>query len=230
MSLRKKPWVLPAVFTIVILVVGGLFIGSLVMKKHPLAADDIQSKLEQMYSGTIHQLSLTNDQFSAELLKDGAKYDVQGDVFTGNVLSLIQTTPAEKENPEILSEEEMRTLIAATYSEEIEQISLIESEDPPVYEVKIAKDQKLLNLSFDAYTGNKISESAEESVSENVLISKVQATAIALEQLAGEVEYVQFEQSNDGGFYLIEIDGEEDEAVFQIHAISGKIISVTWDD
>ena len=57
---------------------------------------------------------------------------------------------------------------------------------------------------------------------------------IALGQLQGEVEYVVFEKTKDGGYYLVEIeqDNEESddlEAVFQIHAISGEIVSVTWD-
>ena len=45
------------------------------------------------------------------------------------------------------------------------------------------------------------------------------------------MEYVTFEQTDDGGYYLVEIEqdneeGEDLEAVFQIHAITGEIISV----
>jgi len=64
-----------------------------------------------------------------------------------------------------------------------------------------------------------------------VLISEKQAMKIALGQLKGEVEDIEFVRTNDGGYYLVEIDDNKDnEATFQIHAISGKILSVTWDD
>ena len=68
--------------------------------------------------------------------------------------------------------------------------------------------------------------------STTVLISENQAIKIALGQLKGEVEDVEFVQTSDGGYYLVEIDDDDqdDEATFQIHAISGKILSVTWDD
>ena len=40
-----------------------------------------------------------------------------------------------------------------------------------------------------------------------------------------------YEKTNDGGYYLIEIEAADgQEGTFQIHAISGKIMSVTWDD
>ena len=49
------------------------------------------------------------------------------------------------------------------------------------------------------------------------------------------MEYVAFEKTDDGGYYLVEIeqDNEEEEdveAVFHIHAITGDIISVEWDN
>ena len=64
-----------------------------------------------------------------------------------------------------------------------------------------------------------------------VLISKNQAIKIALAQLKGEVDDVEFVQTSDGGHYLVEIevDDEDDErgdgAVYQIHAITGKVVS-----
>ena len=61
------------------------------------------------------------------------------------------------------------------------------------------------------------------------LISLGRAINIALEELKGEVEDATFEASSDGGYYLIEIDGDDVEAVFQIHAITGSILSVTYD-
>jgi len=94
-------------------------------------------------------------------------------------------------------------------------------------------------LVVNAFTGEVLSETVknepvEEEPTKNVIITKEQAIDIALGQLKGDVDKVEFESTSEGGFYLIEIeqdnkDADDIEAVFQIHAISGKIMSVTWD-
>lgn len=72
-------------------------------------------------------------------------------------------------------------------------------------------------------------EPQEQSV-EGPIITEQQAVQIALEQLKGEVDSVDFEETSEGGYYLVEIETQDDEATFQIHAVSGKVLSVTWDD
>jgi uncharacterized membrane protein YkoI len=63
------------------------------------------------------------------------------------------------------------------------------------------------------------------------LIKREQAITIAKTQLTGEVQYTTYEETSDGGYYLIEIESEDDrEAVIQVHGVSGEILSVTWDD
>ena len=63
------------------------------------------------------------------------------------------------------------------------------------------------------------------------LISESKAIEIAQSRLSGELEDVSFEKTNEGGYFLVEIDGDDDQdAVIQVHAISGKILSVTLDD
>lgn len=67
-----------------------------------------------------------------------------------------------------------------------------------------------------------------------VVLTEQQAIQIARRQLNGEVDDVDFVRTTDGGYYLvkieIDVDDGPDEATYQIHAISGKIMSVTWDD
>lgn len=62
------------------------------------------------------------------------------------------------------------------------------------------------------------------------IISQDRAVNIAHSQLKGEVDSVVYEKTKDGGYYLVEIDSEEDEAVFQIHAVSGEVLSITHDN
>ncbi len=64
-------------------------------------------------------------------------------------------------------------------------------------------------------------------------ITEKQAEQIALGQVKGEVDDIKFKHSGKTGqqYYLVEIDTPDDrEAAVQINAISGAVMSVTWDD
>lgn len=65
------------------------------------------------------------------------------------------------------------------------------------------------------------------------LLSEKQATAIALKEINGEVDSVDYEETPDGGYYFVEIeldDEEYDEAILQVHAVTGKILSIQYED
>ncbi|NYF23317.1 PepSY domain-containing protein [Sporosarcina sp. JAI121] len=231
MQFFKKSWFIPTLLTIVILMAGGLYIGSLINKKAPIAADDIRSQLESMYGGTVDQIVIEDDVYKVEMNRSGASYSAEIDAATGSVLSLVQTGEIKEEIPQVLSETKLKEIIARKYSGEAERISLNTSGKAPVYEVKLSKDPKFTKVTVDAITGKTISEKVKETTGENALITKENAIAIAQGQLKGEIDDVSYEKTNDGGYYLIEIEAADGrEGTFQIHAISGKIISVTWDD
>ncbi|TQR18299.1 PepSY domain-containing protein [Psychrobacillus soli] len=84
-------------------------------------------------------------------------------------------------------------------------------------------------------------ETKPETVT-TVLISEEQAIKKAQQQQKGTVESSSFVKTNEGGYYLIvmkatipEGDSKESakekktKATIQVHAISGKILSVTWE-
>ena len=237
MKFMKRPWLISSLFTVVILVVCGFYIGSLLTKENPLSEIEIKEQLESKYGGTVEEIAQEGDIYKTEMLRNGAVYSAEINAETGQVLSLIQLSEPKEKSPQLIEEEEARNIIAGKYTGEIERISLNKGGDVPIYEVEVAKNQALVTVIVDALAGEITSEIVKEELVENVLITKEEAVEIALGQLRGEVEYVTFEQTADGGFYLIEIeqdndddDGDDLEAVFQIHAISGEIISVSWED
>jgi len=63
-----------------------------------------------------------------------------------------------------------------------------------------------------------------------ILLTEQQVLSIASAQFTGEIEDVDFENAADGGYYLVEIDTAEEEVTVQIHAITGKILSVSFDE
>ena len=243
MNIVRKTWFIPLLFAGIILVVGIIYIGSLLSKEEQISSDEIQTQLEVMYEGTVDSLVMENGVYIAEMTRAGAVYAAEVDAVTGSVLSMNQLSEMvvepesepEPEPPEVLSEEEIRKVIAKEYEDEIERISLNKKSDAPFYEVEAVKNQVLVKVKVDAITGGIISAEPQEATSNNALISREQAIEIALGQLNGEVEDVEFEQTDDGGFYLIEIEqdndeGDDVEAVIQIHAITGEVITVDWDD
>ncbi|MEK4712430.1 PepSY domain-containing protein [Sporosarcina sp. FSL K6-5500] len=231
MHFLKKSWFIPSLLTLVLLTVGGFYIGSLINKQEPMAADTIRTQLESMYGGTVDRISITNGVYQAEMSRGEAVYSAEVDAMTGSVLSLTQTGEMKEEIPDVLSESKVKEIIAGKYSGETERISLITGGETLIYEVKLSKDPKFTKVTVDAMTGKIITETVKETTGENALITKEQAIAIAQTQLKGDVDDFSYEKTSDGGYYLIEIEAADDrEGTFQIHAISGKIMSVTWDD
>ncbi len=234
---KKNPWFIPILLTIVILTVGGLYIANLINKKEPIATDDIRTRLEDMYGGTVDQISREGNVYKVEMTRSGAGYSAEIDAVTGSVIALSQTSEMKEESPQphVLSEVEVKEVLSKKYAGTAERISLNSNKEAPVYEVTLSKDPKFTKVTVDAITGEIISEVVKKTTGENALITKEQAIKIALGQLKNErvdeVDDVSYEKTEDGGYYLIEIDTKDDrEATFQIHAISGKIISVTWEE
>ena len=68
------------------------------------------------------------------------------------------------------------------------------------------------------------------SAQKPILLTEQQVLSIASAQFTGEIEDIDFENTADGGYYLVEIDTAAEEVTVQIHAITGKILSVSFDE
>ena len=73
-------------------------------------------------------------------------------------------------------------------------------------------------------TANKPDENATRP-----LLSKEQVVDIALKEVPGEVDSVEFVKNAEGGIYFVEIE-QEDDVTVQVHAITGEIIVIQYDD
>ena len=153
MNVVKKPWFIPLLFTSVIIVAGGLYIGSLLSKEEPMSEDAIRTQLENMYEGTVDSLTMKNDVYIAEMTRSGALYSAEIDAINGNMLSMKQLSEIQIAEPKVLSEKEIREVVAEKYPGEVERIALKENSDKPYYEVEVAKDQALIKMAVDAFSG-----------------------------------------------------------------------------
>ena len=250
MNILKKPWFIPIVLTVIIVVVGQLYTSGKLTKAEALPEQEIRSQLETIYDGEVKELVLDGSIYRAIVTKIGAEYEVEVDASTGKVLALFQTKESSK--PDIV----MGSGEGKDDAEEAE---------PPV-EDSVDQTGKSASGVTDK-VDNKSSEKPQSNVTEKpkpdvnkapanpkpanqpakqekqpkrVLISEQQAMNIGLAQLpagkVGEVDDVDFVNSEAGGYYLVQIeidtddDDDMDEVTYQIHAISGKVMTVTWDD
>lgn len=63
------------------------------------------------------------------------------------------------------------------------------------------------------------------------LITEEEAIGTALKKINGTLEKIELKKSNGESYYLVEIEENgEKEGTVQIHAITGEVMSITWDD
>ncbi|MFJ7970361.1 PepSY domain-containing protein [Psychrobacillus sp. NPDC096389] len=136
--------------------------------------------------------------------------------------------------------------------EKVEPMKLVNakpSESAKAEEQKSEETQVQVQTSQTNTVQSETKKSETETKSETktdttatVLISEEQAIKKAQQQQKGTVESSSFVKTNEGGYYLIvmkatvtEGDSKENakekktKATIQVHAISGKILSVTWE-
>lgn len=201
MRFFKKPWFIGVVLLIVVAIGVQYYIKAKGAESVTRSAEEIRAEIEAVYDGELLAFEIQGNAFQATIAKDGAEYALEGDAETGNVRSLIQT----KET----------TVTDGSDSKEDEPGEHKNKDEPK-------KDQE-------------IEQPKEKKPSR---ITEKEAAQIGLDELpdgmVGEVDDIDFEPSDQGGFYLVEIDidtdGEYDEVTYQIHALTGEIITTTWDD
>lgn len=80
-------------------------------------------------------------------------------------------------------------------------------------------------------TGGESGNGSGTSEPPATMITKEYAIKLSLEKVPGTVEDVEYRENKSSRYYLVEIEREDGrEATIQVHAITGKIMTVTWDD
>ncbi|RKQ16435.1 PepSY domain-containing protein [Ureibacillus endophyticus] len=199
-------------------------------KPEQLTIQEASAKVEKLYGGTIESFEQKGNIFYLTLQRQEKAYDLQIDMNTGNItkmnLAIVENT--DEPATQLKTKKEIQALFQNKGT--IQSITLQQSE-VPTYKIEITENETLKIVTVNAKTGEVLSEQVKQqnNTKNETIISKNQAKNIALSQLKGKVEYIIFEESSNGGYYLIEIETEEKSSTFQIHAISGKILSVTHE-
>lgn len=238
---KSRKFLLPFSLVLLLVVAGMFYMKSIVSHADTIPSDSIKNQLETMYNGEVNNLLLHDNIYGATLTREGSVYAVRVDGATGKVLSMILKEPStelvskQKEAAEVAKKDES----SVGKPEEVPTQSAPEKPKPqpevPPEAPKPApvqpKPQPKPKPQEKPQPKPPVNKPAPQKT---VLLTEQQAIQIALRQLNGEVDNVDFVKTSEGGYYLVEIeidvDDGPDEATYQIHAISGKVMSVTWDD
>lgn len=202
--------------------------------------DEAAQTIEQLYGGAIENATETEGFYQIEFKRDDGTYLAAINRADGQVesLELLEKTGPAK----ALSEEQAREAAAAAEQGEMKEIQYIKSDNRYEVEIHSETERKILFISAETGEVMDVQTEALETQAEpepdtaqpepERIISQNAAIAIAKETLDGIVDDVEFVQTTDGGYYLVEMDdnASDREATIQIHAIRGETMTVEWDD
>ena len=228
-----RKWMIMAGATIllgIIVLIFLLFPGS---DEEQMTEAEAGASVIELYGGELENTETAKEDYKITFNREDGKYSAQVDKSTGRVeaLSLIEKAPAETRITEAEASE--RALKEA--EGEIAQSSF--SKERNEYEVAITNDTEKSIVIVDASSGEIVNVTKEAIAPEkpadtNRVITEDEAVKIAKQTLDGEVQELEFVETEDGGYYLIEIenDGTDQEATIQIHAVRGETLTVEWED
>lgn len=201
-----------------------------------ISAQQANETVIGLYGGEVEKTTESGDVFEVEFQRPGGLYRALVNRQNGQVetMELIEKTEAVKEITEQRAEEIALEQATGT----IDGVSY--NKERNAYEVNVREETQLSTIIISAATGEvqKIShelievEPPAEEPELDRIITRDEAVQLAKNTLDGEVQEAEFVQTEDGGYYLVEIENDqtEQEATVQIHAVRGDTMSVEWDD
>lgn len=147
----------------------------------------------------------------------------------------IYQSEAAPANP-TLSQEEIRDLVESQYSGQITELEMDKEFNKVVYEVEVQDNGVEYDVKLDGDTGEVLKEKqkedlddqselkVKEKVTENDdIISDEEAKEIALQEFDGTVTDFELDEDDDRLIYEIEVRNNNQEADFEIDAVTGDI-------
>lgn len=229
-----KKWITISIASVVLAIAAGFFVFNSINSAPSLDEAEAAEKVVNLYGGEIEATALSGNRITVDFNNGHGRYRAEVDKNTGNVdsVELLEKTGPVKN----ISEQEAEEIALANAEGEIEDNSY--SSESNEYEIKVADAAAISIIAISGETGEVRKISTEEIVKEEPVeepdrvITRDEAISIARQTLDGEVQEVEFVETADGGYYLVEIENDytDQEATMQIHAIRGETLTVDWDD
>lgn len=230
-----KKWLLMSAATVFIAIAVLAFLLFPGNSEQTVTLAEAEETVIGLYGGAVENTAESGNHFVVDFNRDDGRYQASVNKNTGQVESMELVEKAEQGKK--LTEEEAAEIASAEVEGTVENNTFIEERNE--YEVQIAGQEENATVFVSVQTGEirKISTEAAEpdpkpEPEPERIITRDEAAAIARKTLEGEVQEVEFTQTEDGGYYLVEIENEEteQEVTVQVHAIRGETMTVEWDD
>ncbi|MGG1674510.1 PepSY domain-containing protein [Neobacillus sp. NRS-1170] len=235
--MKKKgwKWLILCVFLAGVIFIGWNKLGPSKAKAEFLTEKEAQILVENRYQGTVTQIKLAGKQYHMKLEKQKFLYLIKIDATNGKILFLQKldnkTILPDEPSSTGLSEEKIKAIILAEVNGTIASLEKLESNGSPIYKAVVTTEGKQTTITVNALTGSILSTEAININEPPKSLTESEAGQIAITQVKGIVDHIWLETKGDVTYYLIKVKSQNgQEAVVQVHAITGKVLSVTWDD
>lgn len=207
-----KRWL--SIITIV-LVVGLLIVVGIVWKPwaeqaEALTKEAVEKVVLEQYPGEVIATTLLGDVYKMQLKTDTGLYALKVDSLNGEIVSL-----------ELLN----KNVVSVVENKEIDTKNTATEGNPPTSGTTENGSTTTKAPTVNTPTDKKSKEEATK------ILTTEQAAALSTKHVDGTIDEIELRQSSKESYYLVEIDAADGrEAVVQVHAITGVIMSVIWDD
>ncbi|ALS78101.1 PepSY domain-containing protein [Planococcus kocurii] len=229
-----RKWILMTLATILL---GGSVIAFLLFPRTSpeISEEQAEETVISLYGGSIEQTTASGEDYQVEFQRTDGRY-----------LALVNRQNGQVESMNLLKKTEKAKKLTEQQAEKIalEKVEGIigsntYNKDRNEYTVKVEEETQVSTLVLSAATGEVLTISEEpvqvvpsEEPDLERIITRNEAIRLAKKTLSGEVQDDEFVETEDGGYYLIEIENDktDQEATIQIHAVRGDTMTVEWDN
>lgn len=225
--MRKQMGMLTGGLLLVVVVVAGTLLWKpFSASSERMSEDEIISKVNLLYSGTITDTELDGDVYRVQLVSDLGKYDLAVDAREGTIVSIKQL---EKGKGEGVPGNQDPT------GQQPEPPAPDNGGKDPSEGQGQGNNPPAAEPSGEGSGGTpKDPDDGEGTEPENPpmrMITREHAEKVSLAKVPGTIEDIEYREDDGVRYYLVEIEKSDGrEATIQVHAITGKIMTVTWDD
>jgi len=245
MKNKRQKWLIISVVAVFLLIISFLKWGLLLNPAaEALTEKEAQQLIEERYKGKVTNIGFADDKYIIQLERNQEQYELKLDAKSAEVIyfskmedqqknpnnneSTQENSGIEPSKSTLLTEKELKKKILL---EEPGELIFFKKIEQNIYKAIVSKSNQRTILKVDASSGEIIFRKIEVEKEAYAKITEEQAGQIALEQVQGNVNDIDFEDEDNLIYYLVEIDTSDDrEAIVQIDAITGEILSVYWDD
>ncbi|WP_082233450.1 PepSY domain-containing protein [Halobacillus massiliensis] len=194
----------------------------------PMTEREAADYVASQYGGSILEAAQKDDLFVVSLQTDKGEYKVQINRYTSEIEHMERF---ENNSRDPLTQKEAEAIALENQPGSLSSTKKRKDENTIVYEVQIENKDEMVTLLINeegTILDKQVKQEQEEE--RTTLISEKEAIEKALQEVKGKVDDVDYETSGNLPYYLIEIERDDDDAEVQIHAITGEILSIKWDD